>query len=273
MKNMLNFLIVFISAYALLNLYVYTVQDSFVLFPPGKSHFIENIPQKYRITLEVNNVELEGIKIQKETIDDPFTIIYFGGNAEDVTYNYYDFLNNLNANIIALNYRGYAGNPGKASLKQLSLDADVVIGQVIQNYEVNPDKLILMGRSLGGALAIENGGKYKPAGIIAISPFDSLLAMAKKYYSYLPVSLLLKHNFDNVEQAAHLNIPLLILSGDEDRIIPQPHAQKLFEAWRASPKKFVSIAGAGHNDIHSFPSYYHEINKFLKVLNTPNHNE
>lgn len=269
---MLNVLIVFISAYALLNLYVYLVQDSFVLFPPPKSQFIENIPQKHCITLDIDDVQLNGIKVLNKP-DALYTIIYFGGNAEDVTYNYYDFLNNLNTNMIAINYRGYAGNGGESSLKQLSLDADQIIEKLLKDYQIETNRLVLMGRSLGSALAVENGKKFNPAGIVAVTPFDSLLAMAKKYYSYLPVSLLLKHNFDNLEKAADTDVPMLIISGEEDRIIPQSHARKLFNVWNASPKKFVSVVGAGHNDIHSFPEYYHEINKFIKVLYLQNNDK
>jgi len=265
MTSMISFLLWITSAFLVLNMALYTFQDHYILYPPSKSDFSDRIPNKHHITLNINGVELNGIQ-RMERSSQNITIIYFGGNAEDVNYNYFDFINALNANFVAINYRGFAGNPGKAKLEQISLDADAIIAQIIERFELKTERIILMGRSLGSAFAINLVQKYDIAGIIAITPFDSLSKLGKRHYPFLPVSLLLKKDFNNVVIAKTSLKPILIISGDKDNIIPAIHSKTLYEAWQGNNKKFVTIKNAGHNNIQDFPAYYHEINKFIDSL-------
>ena len=79
------------------------------------------------------------------------------------------------------------------------------------------------------------------------SPFTSMADMGRLYYPYLPTNLLLRDRFDSLAQIEHLTCPVLIIAGDQDRIVPQSQSRRLYDAAR-EPKRFVLIRGADHND-------------------------
>ena len=101
-------------------------------------------------------------------------------------------------------------------------------------------------------------------GVILVTPFDSLLNVARHHYPVLPVRLLLKHPFDSAALAPDINIPALILIGHQDTIIPKQHAIRLSEVW-GGPVDTVMIDGVGHNDIQLDPRYWEAINSFLSA--------
>ena len=98
--------------------------------------------------------------------------------------------------------------------------------------------------------------------MILVTPFDSLAAVAKRYYWYLPVDLLLKHRFDSIELAPTLKQPLLCLIADRDEVIPPAHGERLFDAW-GGPKRKVLLEEAGHNSIDAHPLFWTSIREFL----------
>ena len=103
----------------------------------------------------------------------------------------------------------------------------------------------------GGALAAE-----RPlAGLILVSPFDSLAAVAKSYYWYLPVDWMLKHRFDSIALAPGLKTPLLALIAERDEVIPAEHAERLVAAW-GGPKRKLVLPGASHNTTDGHPGFW-----------------
>jgi pimeloyl-ACP methyl ester carboxylesterase len=100
------------------------------------------------------------------------------------------------------------------------------------------------------------------SGVIAVTPFDSLAAVARRYYWYLPVDLLLRHRFDSAELAPKITAPLLCLAAEQDEVIPPEHARRLYEAW-AGPKQWVGLPGAGHNSTDAAPAFWRSIRQFL----------
>jgi len=253
--------------YLIISLVVYGLQEKLIYLPPPDNSDTAIIPEESRISFDVNGITLNGI-FQFADNSKP-TLVYFGGNAEDVVFNYFPFKENFNVNFFALNYRGYAGNSGKPTSKAILLDSEKVLLQIRERFQIPQNKLVLMGRSLGSGIAAQLITTTDVVAIILITPFDSLLSMAKKMMPLLPVSLLLKHHLDTVKQADNAKIPLLVIAAEQDQIIPYESSKKVFDHWQYGDKEFVLIKNAGHNNLHYNADYYGAINTFLTRFSQP----
>jgi pimeloyl-ACP methyl ester carboxylesterase len=117
-------------------------------------------------------------------------------------------------------------------------------------------------RSLGSGVAVHLAAERRLAGVVLVTPYDSLRAVAARHYPYAPVALLLKHPFDSLLRAPRILTPLLVLTAEHDRIVPPTHARVLFEHWRGA-KTWRQIARADHNDLDADPDYWNAIAVFL----------
>ncbi len=247
--------------YLVICLAVYGFQEKLIYLPPADNREAAMVPEENRISFDVNGITLSGV-FQFADNSKP-TLVYFGGNAEDVVLNYSSFKENFNVNFFAINYRGYAGNPGRPTSKAILLDSENLLLQIRERFQIPQNKLVLMGRSLGSGIASQLITTTDVVAIILITPFDSLLSLAKTMMPLLPVSLLLKHHLDTVEQAKNAKIPLLVIAAEQDQIIPYEGLKKVFDQWQYEDKKFVLIKSADHNSLDNNVDYYEVINTFL----------
>jgi fermentation-respiration switch protein FrsA (DUF1100 family) len=164
--------------------------------------------------------------------------------------------------LLAVNYRGYGGSAGKPSERAMFADALSVYDWAAKRADVAPGRIAAIGRSIGSGVAVYLAANRQLCGVVLVTPYDSLRAVAQRHYPYLPVSLLLKHNFDSIGRAPHISTPLLVIAAQRDSIIPPEHAQALFAKWRG-PKIWREIEGADHNDLNSDPGYWAEVAGFL----------
>ncbi len=259
---LIKFIGVFLIAYLALCLYLYFSQEKQILFPPATSLAAENIPLKNTISLTINGLTLNGIRSENINRDKPL-IIYFGGNAEDVFNNLRDFVTKIDAQFIAINYRGFAGNDGNPSISHLVKDAHATVSAITKEFSLDPSHIFLMGRSLGAAIAVQISKNKHYTGLILISPFDSLANIGKRYFPFIPVSLILKHPLDSVAIGKQSQTPLLILAAEHDQIIPVIFSQILFNHWKSPEKRIEIIADTGHNTIHGGSHYFSAINDFV----------
>src|SRR5207237_607217 len=95
-----------------------------------------------------------------------------------------------------------------------------------------------------------------------VTPFDSLLEVAKRHYPFLPVSLMLRHQFDSIGRAPQIAAPLLCLAAQRDEVIPSSHARKLYDAW-GGEKQWIELEGAGHNSTDAVPGFWANVRGFL----------
>jgi hypothetical protein len=100
------------------------------------------------------------------------------------------------------------------------------------------------------------------AGAVLISPYDSLVAIGRMHYPWLPVGWLLRHRFDAQAAAARTRAPLLAIVAEADGIIPPVRSRALYDAW-PGPKRWVEVAHAGHNDLGDTPAMWEAIRAFL----------
>jgi len=195
----------------------------------------------------------------------PALVLYFGGNAEEVSW----MLEVARAETpsvswLLMDYRGYGRSEGSPSEKALVADALALYDHAAKLPGVDPKRIHAFGRSLGSGPAVALAAERPLAGLVLVTPFDSLVAVAKRYYWYLPVDWMLKHRFDSIALAPRLRTPLLCLIAERDEVIPAVHGERLFEAW-GGPKRKVLLPGANHNSTDSAPRFWPSIREFLEA--------
>src|SRR5215831_20493367 len=189
-------------------------------------------------------------------------VIYFGGNAEEVSWTLSDLHWPREWAIVGVNYRGYGASEGKPGETALKADALAIYDAVAKREDIDPKRIVVFGRSLGTGVATHVAAQRPVAGAILASPYDSMTAIGKLHYPYLPVSLLLRHPFEALEDAKKNQTPLLAIVGASDAIIPPSRSRALFDAW-AGPKTWLAIPGADHNDLGVREEFWQGVLRFL----------
>lgn len=248
-----------------LPLLAWLFQERMIFLPrPVESRPIPH-PNLEELTLvAADGVKLRGWLVKAAAKPAPL-VIYFGGNAEEVSW-----LTGLAGqfagwSLLLLNYRGYGDSEGRPGEQQLFHDALAVYDYAKQRADVAPERIVAMGRSLGSGVAVHLAAHRPVRGVILVSPYDSIVEVARGHYPFLPVSLLLRHRFDSLAHAPQIEAPLLCLVATEDRVIPVARSRTLFEAWRG-PKTWRQIPPSDHDSISSEPEYWRSIAGFLGAL-------
>jgi hypothetical protein len=192
-------------------------------------------------------------------------VLYFGGNAEEVSGQLDDALQFAPWSFATFNYRGYGLSGGRPTETSLVADARVIYDWFAMQDGIDPKRIVVFGRSLGSGVAVQLAASRPVFGTVLVSPFDSLQSIASRQYPFVPVSLLLKHPFDSLAHAPGIRSPVLMVASEADRIVPLDLSRRLHDAW-AGPKRWVSIPDAGHNDLHVRRDYWRAIREFLGSL-------
>lgn len=243
---------------------LYWKQDALIFFPRPNDARFRDAWVDQRVEVRTPTGMLEGWWVVNPQATHSTTLLYFGGNAEDVLYTAATSTNLDARRMLVVNYRGYGGTAGRPSEQALYEDALAIYDYATREADVRPEDIVVMGRSLGTGVATLLARERPVRAVILITPFDSLVAVAATHYSFLPVNTLLRHRFMSVERAPHLQMPVLILAAEWDRVVPPVHAQRLHEAW-AGEKEIRVLDRVGHNDIEQHPDYYPAINRFLQA--------
>jgi fermentation-respiration switch protein FrsA (DUF1100 family) len=130
--------------------------------------------------------------------------------------------------------------------------------------DVDATHIVALGRSLGTGVAVKLAAARPLTGVILASPYDSLVALGRAHYPWLPVSWLLKHRFDVDADARRVRIPMLAIVASSDAIIPRPRSQSLYDAW-AGPKTWLSVPGTDHNTLSVPDSFWTGVGGFLEA--------
>ncbi|MBW3591922.1 MAG: lysophospholipase [Actinobacteria bacterium] len=148
--------------------------------------------------------------------------------------------------VLLFDYRGYGGNPGSPTERGLGRDARAAYEFMVGDAGLAPQQLLYYGESLGAAVVAELATEHPPAGLVLRSPFEDLASVGKLHYPFLPVDLLLKDRYPLAEQIAGLDVPVTVIYGEQDSIIPPSQSRAVAKAARDA--QLVEIPGAGHND-------------------------
>ena len=158
------------------------------------------------------------------------TLVFFHGNAGNLENRIYklNLIKDFEINFLIVAYRGFSGNKGEPTETGLYEDARSTLDWIVKQ-NVNKNKIILYGESLGTGVSTEVAQNKKFAGIILESPFTSMVDAGKFYYFYLPVSLLLKDRYETIRKLKNIRIPMLVMHGKRDKIVPFHMGKKVFE--------------------------------------------
>lgn len=245
-------------------LLVYFAQDSLIFYrqPTGEARRAE-IARRFPAVKEIFLDTADGARLHAWHVPGPGpAVLYFGGNAEEVSWMLDEVALAPVASWFLVDYRGYGASTGSPSERALVADAKLLYDHVAGLPGVDPKRVYAFGRSLGSGVAVALAAGRPIAGVILATPYDSLAAVAKRYYWYLPVDLMLKHRFDSIAHAPAQRLPLLCLIATRDEVIPPAHGERLFEAW-GGPKRRVLLEGAGHNSADAHPLFWPAIREFL----------
>jgi fermentation-respiration switch protein FrsA (DUF1100 family) len=220
-----------VLAYFIIILFVYFYQRNLLYHPSENNYLNDKITFNYEeIFIETDKkIKLKSWFIKKD-LDKFKTILIFHGNAGNLFNRVYKLneLNKLDVNILLISWRGFSGNKGKPTEKNLYRDADEAV-KWLNNRGAISKNIILYGESLGTGVATELGTSNAFGGIILESPFTSIANAAKIYYPYLPVSIILKDRYDSIGKIKNINTPIFIMHGKMDNIVPQQMGLELFE--------------------------------------------
>lgn len=194
------------------------------------------------------------------------TVIYFYGNGACMAYStdVFDRVRRLGANVIIPDFEGYGMSAGKPSESGCYATADAAYDYLLGRRDIDSKKIIPMGWSIGAAVAIDLAGRRPVAGLVTISAFTNLHAMAHNLIPWFPMSLVVKYKFDNIGKISGIACPTLIVHGTRDDLVPFAMAGDLAAAARGSCSR-VDISGAGHNDVFDVGGdhLFDELGKFL----------
>ena len=194
------------------------------------------------------------------------TILFFHGNAgslENRTYKL-NHLKDLNVNFLIIAWRGFSGNEGKPKEMGLYEDADSAI-KWLKMKGINEKDIILYGESLGTGVAVEIAQNKSYAGVILESPFTSMVNMGKKHYPFFPVRFLLKDKFESYKKITNVSVPILIMHGKDDKIVPYDMGKKMYEL--ANEPKFFYSQEYGDHMVEYDEKLLLALEKFIQSLN------
>jgi uncharacterized protein len=193
----------------------------------------------------------------------PPLVVYFGGNAEEVTASSGEARQTYGERaVLLLNYRGYGVSAGKPSEKSLIGDAIEVLDAIASRSDLDGSRIALHGRSLGAGVAVQVAAARPVRCVVLTSPFASAVSVAQDMYPWLPVRWLMRHPFDSLARAPAIKAPALFLVGSEDSLIVPAQSWRLADAWGGLVER-RTFQGFGHNDVHAHPAYAGTVRDFL----------
>ena len=175
--------------------------------------------------------------------------IYLHGNAANLTARNTRLMGLAGQGwgFIAVSFRGYGGSTGSPTEAGLIADGEAAYAKAIE-LGIDPRRIFLFGESLGTGVAIALAGKREVAGLVLEAPYSSTADVARSIYWYVPVGLLMRDQFLSDSRVKSVRVPILIMHGDADRVVPIRFGEKLFAAAN-EPKEFLRVPGAGHQPL------------------------
>lgn len=252
-----------IGVYALLLVLLYFAQDALIF--PGRAFqgrplvYFRPVPGSEIVELKTSGgekaVALFGPALSPTGSALPDaksrpTLLYFYGNAQYLggTLDEFAKMRRMGLNILMPDFLGYGLSGGRASEAGCYATADAAYEHLRSRPDIDPDKIVIGGFSLGGAVAIDLAARRPAAGLIVSCTFTSMADMTRGRYPFVPASLLLRHRFSSREKIATIRCPILIAAGRLDKIIPPNMADALASA-AGGPVTRIVLDDAGHDDL------------------------
>jgi len=227
-----------VGAYLGLCAFFFVFQRSFLYMPRP-----ETPDHAGAFTLDVPDAR---VRVSTRPHDGPKALISFGGNAEDVAYTLPELAALFPDRAVYLpHYRGYCGSSGRPTEGALRSDARALVAHVLARHT----DVMVIGRSLGSSLAIQVAAEADVSRLVLITPFESILAIAKRTAPFLPMTLLLHDRYESWRYAPRVRCPTLLIAGEHDELVPMGDTERLLHAFEPGVATLKVIAGTDHNSV------------------------
>ena len=260
-------LITFIVAF-LVTIYGCKFVINHMAFYPDNTNVLSknNLPygvEEFFVTT-ADHVKTQGLYLP--VTDSDKILIYFHGNAGNIYHRIPDLieLQKSRINVIGAGYRGYGKSEGSPSEEGIYKDGDAVFKYVTEELGFSENNIIVFGRSIGTTVALNISSNRDIRSLILVTPLtsgkDQARAMGLGIFSSLA-----DNSFNNLSKIKNINTPLLVIHGTNDRVIPFSMGEKIYDSAQTK-KKFITIKGAGHNNLHDTyrQKYWPPIFNFIK---------
>lgn len=246
MKRIFSLLFLTIMAYCLLLLFFFFHQNNLIYLPSFKKDFLSAPYQAIKLTT-ADKLSLTAWYIPPKPYQPTVFIMHGNAGLASARASIAAPYIKLGWGALLLEYRGYSQNPGKPSEKGLTLDANAG-WNFLRQQNIPAPCIILYGESLGSAVAVNLANLHPHAGALILqSPFNNLVDVAKVHYPYLPAKWLLHDQYDTQTNISTIQMPVFIVHGNADTLIPLALSKKLYSAAN-SPKKMLIYPDIAHND-------------------------
>lgn len=262
MKALIAVFAPFLFIYLCLCALLYFSQEKFIFFPPKADNQWYSKFKSFEYFIDTGSAKLHGWQVTNPIVNNNASIIYFGGNAEEVAYNLQDANRYTVKNLFFTNMPGYGSSTGKPTEKSFLDSSLKIYDHIIEKHQLDPEDVFIMGRSIGSSVASYLASQRKLKGLILITPFDSIEQVARNMYKIFPVTLFLKHKFNTDKYIDKTNAPILIIAAEKDGVIPEINLTNLYTP-RKDKINMITIPGATHNDISQGNDYFSYINGFI----------
>jgi len=242
MNFLLIILLTFVIIYFLLTILTYIFQRN-LLYHPLENNYSDSkfsVPIEKVIITTNDNIKLSSW-YHKKNIKGYKTILFLHGNAGSLQNRNYkiNHFKNMDINFLIIAWRGFNGNKGQPTEKGLYQDARSAV-KWLKSKDVMESDIIIYGESLGTAIAVEIAQHTNFAGLILESPFTSMIELGKEKYPFLPVKILLKDKYESLKKIKNINIPVLIMHGMRDNIVPFNMGKKMYNKANSPKHSYFS---------------------------------
>ncbi|XP_030643059.1 protein ABHD13-like [Chanos chanos] len=262
---------------------LYMIQDALLYVPDLPSSSRLYVPMPTGVPHENVYVRTkDGVRLNlillRYTGDNPTTaptILYFHGNAGNIGHrvpNARLMSVNLKSNVVLVDYRGYGKSDGEPSEEGLYKDAEATLDYIMTRPDIDKTKIVLFGRSLGGAVAIRlaSVNPHRVAAIMVENTFLSIPHMAATLFPFFPMRYLppwfYKNKFLSYRQVVLCQMPSLFISGLSDKIVPPVMMRQLYELSPSQTKHLATFPEGTHNDTWKCQGYFAALEQFMKDL-------
>ncbi|MFI5343792.1 MAG: alpha/beta hydrolase [Chlamydiales bacterium] len=235
--------------------------DSFFFYPRSNNPCYCKQWKSSELILNINQHQLQGWFVEIADPESPI-VIYYGGNAEDITITLSYLEETKFASLLIMNYRGFGKSTGRPTQKVVLSDALLIYDYLIQNYKVNPSKIFLVGRSIGASVAAYVSSQRPVGGLILLTPFDSIIGFLPKFLNFFPIRNCLAPYFNTSKYLEHFNGKMLIIAAGKDEVVPRSSLENLLTKFHEKIT-YVEIKEADHQNVSEFPEYWATIEKYI----------
>ncbi|RON66977.1 hypothetical protein BK669_02360 [Pseudomonas fluorescens] len=244
-RRLMSLVALIVALYLALCAALFVFQRSLIYFPRPAA--VEAADARLKLSMPDADVW-----VTTRARDGPRAVIYFGGNAEDVSRNLPGFAEAFPDDALYfLHYRGFGGSGGSPSEEAIAKDAQALFDQV---YASHP-QIAVVGRSLGSGVAVRLASQRPVQQLILVTPYNSLEEIAEQHYPWLPVKWLLRDRFESGRYAAHIRVPTLLLAASDDEVIARASTERLLDSFPKGVAVLKVVPDSGHNSISERREY------------------